>query len=325
MDRQIVYPGAIPLEVDLLNSEKNAMIGLSKLAAGVLGTSTMVNGFAVTPTSPASLQVYCAPGEIYAMANIDGTAYSSLAADTTHSILKQGISLDQVTLSCPAPASAGQSINYLIEVGYQDVDSGATVLPYYNASNPSQAYSGPANAETAQNTVRKGAVSIIAKAGVAATTGTQTTPSADAGYTGVYVVTVANGQTQINAGNIVAVSNAPFLPYNLTSLSNGFGSSIAANGYQKLPSGLIIQWGLSAATGSVAGNSTGSSTFTYPITFPGVVYAVLATLRDSLFGLGGTVYPAAGAGLSSAVLNFWNAPGNGTWNNAAAFCIAIGR
>ena len=83
MDRQIVYPGAIPLETDLLNTNKNAMIGLSKLAAAILGTSTFLNGLACTPTGPASLQVYVAPGEIYSLQNIDGTAYSSIAADTT--------------------------------------------------------------------------------------------------------------------------------------------------------------------------------------------------------------------------------------------------
>lgn len=212
MDRQIVYPGAIPLETDLLNTNKNAMIGLSKLAAGILGASTFLNGLACTPTGPASLQVYVAPGEIYSLQNLDGTAYSSIAADTTHAILKQGISLDQLTLSCPAPVTAGQSINYLIQVTYQDTDTSAVVLPYYNSSNPSQAYAGPANSGTAQNTVRKGVCLVSAKAGVSATTGSQTTPAPDAGYTGAFVVTVANGQTQITAPNISTYAGAPFMP-----------------------------------------------------------------------------------------------------------------
>jgi hypothetical protein len=46
MDRQIIYPGAIPLETDLLNTNRNAMIGLSKLAAAILGTSAFLNGLA---------------------------------------------------------------------------------------------------------------------------------------------------------------------------------------------------------------------------------------------------------------------------------------
>lgn len=219
MDRQIIYPGAIPLETDLLGTNKNAMIGLSKLAAAILGTGTMLNGLACTPNSPAALNVLVAPGEIYSLQNIDGTAYSSIAADTTHSILKQGISLDTVTLSCPAPVTSGYSINYLVQVAYQDADTNAVVLPYYNASNPAQAYSGPNNSGTAQNTVRNGFCAINVKAGAAATTGTQTTPAADDGYTGAFVVTVANGQTTITSGNIAAVVGAPFITNKLTQLA----------------------------------------------------------------------------------------------------------
>ena len=54
MDRQIVYPGQIPLETDLLNSNRFAMIAIAKLAAAMLGTGTVANGLACAPTSPAS-------------------------------------------------------------------------------------------------------------------------------------------------------------------------------------------------------------------------------------------------------------------------------
>jgi hypothetical protein len=62
MDRQIVYLGQILPETSLLQMAKDSMIGLAKLSAALLGTSTMANVFAVTPTGPASLQVVCAPG-----------------------------------------------------------------------------------------------------------------------------------------------------------------------------------------------------------------------------------------------------------------------
>ncbi|AZG14924.1 hypothetical protein [Cupriavidus pauculus] len=211
MDRQIVYPGQIPLETDLLNSNRFAMIAIAKLAAAMLGTGTVANGLACAPTSPASLQVKVGPGEMYSLAALDATDYSSLAADTTHNILKQGISLDDVLLTCTPPATAGQSINYLVQAAYQDSDTGLVTLPYYNASNPQQAWSGPNNSGAQQATARKGVISINAKAGVAATTGSQTTPAPDAGCSGLWVVTVANGQTTITAGNIVAYSAAPFL------------------------------------------------------------------------------------------------------------------
>ena len=212
MDRQIVYPGAIPLETDLLNTNRNTMVGLAKLAAAVLGTSTFVNGLAVTPTAPASMSINVAAGEIYALANLDGTAYSSLAADTTHSILKQGIALDGQALALTAPGTAGYSVNYLIQASYQDADANAVAIPYYNSANPSQAWSGPGNSGAQQSTLRKGTVVVSAKTGIAATTGTQATPAADSGYVGLYVVTVANGQSTITAPNISTYAGAPFLP-----------------------------------------------------------------------------------------------------------------
>lgn len=211
MHRKIVWPGQIPLETDLLDTNKYAMIAIAKLSAAVLGTGTLLNGLACTPNSPAALNVLVAPGEIYSTQNIDGTAYSSLAADVLHSITKQGISLDTVTLSTPAPATAGFSVNYLVQIAYTDTDTDAVVLPYYNASNPAMAYSGPNNTGVAQPTVRKGVCNVTVKTGVAAASGTQTTPAPDAGYTGAYVVTVANGATTVIAGNISLYAGAPFL------------------------------------------------------------------------------------------------------------------
>lgn len=212
MDRQIVYPGAIPLETDLLYTNKYAMIGLAKLSASLMGTNTYIRGLACTPSSPASLVINIAPGEIYSLQNIDGTAYSSLNADTTNSILKQGVLLSASQFTLAAPTTSGQSINYLIQVAYSDVDSGATVLPYYNAANPSVAYSGPAGSGAAQNTVRSGVCTLALKAGISATTGTQTTPVVDAGYTPAWIITVAQGATTITSANISAASSAPFLP-----------------------------------------------------------------------------------------------------------------
>ncbi|WP_124921689.1 phage tail protein [Burkholderia sp. Bp9099] len=214
-DRVTTWPGSIPQELDVMRNGKYAMVGIAKLAAAMLGTSTVVNGLAAVPTTPAGLTVNVTAGEIYSLINVDSTAQSSLAADTTHQILKQGISLDAVNLSCPAPGTSGQSINYLIQATYQDSDTDLNVLPYYNASNPTQAWNGPNNSGTPQATTRKGIVVLSAKAGTAATTGSQTTPAADSGYTGLWVVTVANGQTTITAGNIVQATNAPILPADL--------------------------------------------------------------------------------------------------------------
>lgn len=268
MNRQIVYPGAIPLETDLLNTNKYTMIALAKLASAIMGSSTYVRGLACTPTSPASMVVNVAAGEIYSLANIDGTAYSSLAADTTHSILKQGYVLDAQSFTLTAPSTSGYSINYLIQVTYADTDGGSTVLPYYNASNPSTAWSGPNKSGTSQYTVRQGLCTVSLKAGVAATTGTQKTPSPDTGYTGLYVITVAQGATTVTAANIAVYANAPFIPS--TGLVDGIQRKVmtyaadtgTANAYaaQYVPALLSVTDGTEVEFKARAAN-TGASTF----------------------------------------------------------------
>lgn len=257
MKRQIIYPGAIPLETDLLGTNKNTMIGLGKIISAVFGTSTFATGLACAPTAPATLNVSIGAGEIYSLQNIDGTAYSSIAADTTHQIMKQGISLDAVQLSCPAPATGGNSINYLIQAAFSEVDGNAVVLPYYNASNPSQAYSGPANAGTTNNTTRDGTVVLAVKAGVSATTGSQVTPAPDSGYVGLWVVTVAYGATTIIAGNITQYASAPFAG-NLQSYAGGRKALFTTTGSWTSPVDGIVY--VSACAGGSGGGGGGGST-----------------------------------------------------------------
>ena len=218
MDRVINYIGAIPRSVDLLLTNKNTMLALGSFMQAVLGSSVSVDGLACTPNTPAALNVLVGPGSIYSLQNVDGTAYGAVAADTSHQTMKQGLLQDTQTLSCPAPATTGQSIVYLIQAAYQDTDTGSAVLPYYNASNPASPWSGPNNTGVSQNTVRSGQCLVAVKPGIAATTGTQATPAPDAGYTGLYAVTVANGQTTITSGNIKQLASAPFIPAKLPAM-----------------------------------------------------------------------------------------------------------
>ncbi len=212
MDRQIIYSGQVPQTTDLLNTNKNMMVAMAKLAADILGTSTLVSGLACSPTSPASMSVNVGPGQIYQMENIDNTPYSSIAADTSDSILKQGIAMAAQSFALTAPATAGYSQNYLIQATYLDSDINSVVLPYYNSANPSQAFNGPSGNGTAQPTTRAGQVSLQLVAGVAAATGTQQTPAVTAGYVGLWVITVANGQATITGADIAEYPGAPFFP-----------------------------------------------------------------------------------------------------------------
>jgi hypothetical protein len=209
MDRVVVYPGEAPQDTDVLDQARWTMIALGYLTQAILGTGTTVVGLACTPGS--GLTVNIGQGAIFALETIDSSAYGSLGADT-NPLMKIGINYEGSTnISCPAPSGTGNSVNYLIEAAFQESDGGSVVLPYYNAANPSQPYSGPSNSSTPQYTVRQQRVNLQVKAGTPATTGTQTTPAADAGFAALYVVTVANGATGIVTGNISAASGAPFL------------------------------------------------------------------------------------------------------------------
>jgi hypothetical protein len=240
MDRNIVYPGSIPLDTDILGLNRNAMVGIGALTAAVLGSNVVVDGLACTPTSPASLSVNVAPGSITQLSPLDANAYGSLAADITDQIVKTGINLQSTSFTLATPPTSGQSINYLIEAAFEESDASPVVLPYVNAAVPSQPYSGPNNSGTAQNTQRIQRVQLQLKPGAAANAGSQTTPAVDAGWVGLYVITVNYGQTSITASNIATMPGAPFVSYKLPALRPGFSAMqvFSASGSFVVPNGV---------------------------------------------------------------------------------------
>jgi hypothetical protein len=230
MHRQTQYAYEVPSETDFLYASRFAYEGLGLLAMDLLGTSSLVSGLACAPTGPASMAVTIAPGRIYSKQNLDDTAwgqlasFGGLAADVTadHQILKQGILRDTTTLATmAAPGTTGQSINYLVQAAFSTVDAVPLSLPFVSATAPY-----PPIAPQNLNTVRKDSCVITVKAGTAAATGSQTTPAVDSGNVGLWVVTVANGQTSITSGNITAYSGAPFITETLTQkISQAFGDA----------------------------------------------------------------------------------------------------
>lgn len=214
VDRVIVYPGQTPAETDILAGQKFTMTALAMLAQSVMGTGTVIDGLACTPGGGLTVQI--GPGQILSLAAADASAYSSLGTDSSQ-MLKQGLILSPAALSCPAPGMAGQSINYLIEAQLQDIDSGSAVLQYYNSATGAP-YNGPGGSGASQATVRSCACVLQVKAGTAAITGSQASPSPDGGWAPVAVVTVANGQTSIVTGNISVAPNAPYIPAKLPAI-----------------------------------------------------------------------------------------------------------
>ncbi|WP_155674667.1 gp53-like domain-containing protein [Burkholderia stagnalis] len=91
--------------------------------------------------------------------------------------------------------------------------------------------------------------------------------------------------------------------------SAGFGASLSPNGYQKLPSGLILQWGYTAVQASSL------LTVPLPITFPNANFGVACAADDP--AANGTQYRwTAGARTRSTIniVNNWpSGPIGGSW------------
>lgn len=219
MRRETVYPGQVLPETVLLNMGRDMMTGMGKLMQDILGSGPCVSGFACTPTAPASLQVNIAPGNIYAMQSVEASPWSTLPGDTAHTILKQGILPDPVSLTLTPPTATGLAINYLVQVAYQDQDINPAVLPYYNSANPSQPFTGQGNNGQSQATARDGVAVVSLKAGIAAPSGNQQTPAPDTGNVGLWVITVLNGQTTVMAQHITAMPGAPYINPSMLGLS----------------------------------------------------------------------------------------------------------
>jgi len=92
------------------------------------------------------------------------------------------------------------------------------------------------------------------------TTGTQTIAGAK---------TFSSTITGDISGNSGTVTNGVY-----TTNFTGSNQSITANGWQKMPGGLIIQWGKVVAA---AGNTTTAVTF--PLAFPNAVFSVVSTVE----------------------------------------------
>ncbi|MGC8530460.1 MAG: glycine-rich domain-containing protein [Acidiphilium sp.] len=334
MDRMIVYPGAIPLDTDILQLNRNVMVGIAALSEAVLGTSTIVDGLACSPTVPASLTVTIGPGSITALAPVDVTAYGSLAADIAEQIVKTGINLDPLSFTLSAPVSSGQSVSYLIEAAFSEADADPVVLPYVNAANPALPYTGPNNSGGAQNTQRLQRVQLQLKPGAAAPAGTQTAPPVDNGWVGLYVINVNYGQTAINSSDITMLPQAPFLPFKLPALRPGF----AQMSVFETSGAFVVPQGVTNVKVTVIGGGGGGG---YHATLPGagggaggVAVSIIGGLAAGqsipvTVGLGGA--PSAspgtgGAGGTSGFGSFISASGGagGEGGTASLFATAGG-
>jgi hypothetical protein len=309
MDRNIVYPGSIPLDTDILYPNRNAMVGIAALTAATLGSLVVADGLACVPTSPASLTVTIGPGSITQLAALDATAYGSLGADTSDDIVKTGINVSSTSFALAAPSISGQSVNYLIEATFSETDANPVVLPYVNASNPNQPYSGPGNTGTGQNTQRLQRVQLQVKAGAAAAAGTQNTPAVDSGWVGLYVITVNYGQNAITGANISVFAGAPFISFKLPALRPGFSTILpfTSSGTFTVPNGVTA-----ARVTVIGGGGGGGYHATLPSGGGGAAGHAIGIVNGLSPGQSIQVLVGAGGGILSA-------PGNGNNGGSSNF------
>lgn len=265
MDRSIVYAGSLPLDTDILYPQQAAMVALAGLTKMVMGTASTIDGLAVTQSAAPNMSVLVASGSITALVNLEPNAYGAINADNTNQIVKIGVNRGTTTLGpFTAPGTAGQSVNILIQAAFAEADGVPVVLPYYNASNPAVPYSGPSNSGTAQNTRRVQGVTLAAKIGTAATTGSQVTPSADSGYVPVAVVTIANGASSIVNANISVHPSAPYVRALLPAVTPiATPVAITSSGTFTVPQGVTALrfrlWGAGAGGGGTTGGGSAGS------------------------------------------------------------------
>lgn len=220
----------------------------SALSAAIVGGSTHLLGLNASNPSTGVLQL--SPGLLFIEA--------STSASIPEQILKKAASPYSSLVDVPHPVVLGKEIKYLVQVRHREYDS-TTEFPGYNRENPFSA-----------STMINGWLEIGIVAGAQADIGASVVPTPTTGWLPVYEVKAVAGDTTVTvtpAASAVARTQK-ILSSDIT--PEAFESSKATNGYQKLPYGLILQWG----TASIA---PAGGTTTFPVAFPNGTLSVTAT------------------------------------------------
>jgi len=119
-----------------------------------------------------------------------------------------------------------------------------------------------------------------------------------------YGMTINECLTVVSTGaswKIVTGNGARFLK-----AGGGFGAGLSANGYQRLPSGVILQWG-TATTGS-----DGVGTLVFPIAFPNICCSVQLTGWTAGSSAGGIASLGTSTKTGATVYGMMVSPSSGT-------------
>ncbi|WP_131829540.1 hypothetical protein [Teichococcus deserti] len=240
-DRVIVYPGQIPQVEHVLESNRNMQDAISSVLRLTMN-SQGVAGFDATPNSPAGMSVVLSAGTLCTSAPVDPSAYSTLASDST-SIFKAASYAGGTITGFTAPGTTGQTRKIIIHASFQETDTTAAQLPYYDS------VTGQSTLGASQNTRRIQRAVVGITSGSSTTTGNETIPATPAGAIPLYVVTLTYGQSTITAAHIERHPNNLFVPYDLMDLKTAIRPKLTADLMTYVsPSGNNSNDGLSART-----------------------------------------------------------------------------
>ena len=292
MKRPLIYTAELIRDYDAGSGWRDGLEGLAQACADVLGqTDALVTGLSAGPQSPASMSINISPGAMYQFIQVDPTAAGSLPASSDVEFVQATLDAVEALVLSTSGLASGQSRWALIEAQVQFIDSiregdpDGGVLGFENAGNPlGPPLEGPGGSGQTLPTVRAGTVVVQVKYGTPATTGSEVPPDPDSGWTGLYLIDLAFGQTTIILGDILVAGPsvgtgvpgdypaAPFLQGLLNSHHGGvpgqapqikLGSEVQGTlGLANLPasssaSGVlpVLRSGAGAPSGSVAGNT----------------------------------------------------------------------
>jgi hypothetical protein len=281
----------------------NGDTGINTIQAGTVTSSDLATSIALTgtPTAPTA-----APGT-------NTTQLATTAYVTTSNNLKAPLSNPVFSTG----GTFGSSQSAQLEIG---VDTNTSYIDFHS-TNTYQDY----NARL----ICDGNSLLSINATNIAFNVTPTAPTVPAGTNNTQLATTAfvtsspaftgtpTAPTAAPGTNTTQLATTAFAKAEITAAVSGANVSLSANGYQKLPSGLIIQWGKGAAMTTEA-----SETVTFPIAFPNTCLSVQCTTDIPSSSINGDAMFQIVSFTSSSIVVFKQGFGNaGTPQSPYFFAI----
>lgn len=179
-----IYDNLIVISKELDNSNSLAFTStllFSKYISLVLGGSNKVLSSGVTLPGGLDLVVGQSLGILESAASSSDTTIVSRVA-----VLNAPKAFTLV-----APATAGNSVKYLVQAIFQEIGPGTDSTPLYDNTNPYLVVG-----------TTHGLLRLELKAGQEATTGAEISPTPDSGFTALFSIRVSSGQTQLNSEDL---------------------------------------------------------------------------------------------------------------------------